>query len=123
MTTTSVQQMADRVAALMEEHMKVSGKGLADKLRRSGRLLPRKLRVEARVLAEAEEQARHPHLRIRIDMARVSEAYDGLCRHLTALNRWQRRRVAILNLLGSVAFNLLVVAALLIAVLVWRGYL
>lgn len=123
MTTTSVQQMADRVSELMAEHLKVRGEGLAGKLRRGGRLLPRKLRAQAQYLAEAAEQARHPHLRIRIDMARVTEAYDGLCRHLTSLNRWERRRVALLNLLGSVAFNLLAVGALLIAVLVWRGYL
>jgi hypothetical protein len=123
MTTTSVQQMADRAAELMEEHLKVRGKGLADKLRRDGRLLPRKIRAQARYLAEAAEQAQHPHLRTRIDMARTTEAYDSLCRHLTTLNLWERRRIAALNVLGSVAFNLLLLAALFIAVLVWRGYL
>lgn len=123
MTTTSVQQMADRVSELMGEHLKVAGKDLPGRLRRGGRLLPRKLRAQARFLSEAAEQARHPHLRIRIDMARVTEAYDNLCRHLTTLRKWERRRIAMLNLLGSIAFNLLAVAALLIAVLVWRGFL
>lgn len=123
MATTSVQQMADRAADLMEEHLKIRGKGLAEKLRRGGRLLPRKIRAQARLLAEAAEQARHPHLRLRIDMARTTEAYDSLCRHLTTLSRWERRRIAALNLLGGLAFNMLLLAALLIAVLLWRGFL
>lgn len=123
MPTTTVQQMADRVADLMGEHLKVKGKGLSQILRRGGRLLPRKIRAQARYLAEAAEQAQHPHLRLRIDMARVTEAYDGVCRHLTSLNLWERRRIAALNLLGSVAVNLLLLAAMLIAVLVWRGFL
>ncbi|MBC7154528.1 MAG: hypothetical protein H5U19_07955 [Rhodobacteraceae bacterium] len=115
--------MADRVAELMEERLKVRGAGLPEKLRRGGRLLPRKVRVQAQYLAEACRQAEHPHLRVRVDMARVAGAYDATVRHLTGINRWQRRRVAALDFLASAAFNLLVLAALVIAVLIWRGYL
>lgn len=123
LTSGSIGQMADRVAALMAEHLKVRGQGLPEKLRRGGRMLPRKVRAEASFLADACKQAENPHLRVRIDMARVTAAYDACVRHLIGLNRWQRRRIALLNFLASATFNLLILAALVITVLVWRGYL
>lgn len=123
LTVGSIKQMADRVAALMGEHLKVKGQGLPEKLWRGGRMLPRKIRAQAAFLADACEQAEHPHLRPRIDMGRVTAAYDACVRHLTGINRWERRRVGALNFLASAAFNLLVVAALVVVVLIWRGYL
>ena len=115
--------MADRVATLMGAHLKVKGQGLPEKLRRGGHMLPRRVRTQAAFLADAVKQAENPHLRVRLDMGRITEAYDACVRHLTKINRWERRRVAVLNFLASVTFNLLVLAALVIVVLIWRGYL
>ena len=42
MAGASIQQMADRVAQLMEERLRLRGTGLEEKLRRGGRLLPRR---------------------------------------------------------------------------------
>jgi hypothetical protein len=123
MGAASIQQMADRVAALMEERLRVRGTGLAEKLRKGGRALPRKVRAAAAVLAQAAEMARNPKLLMQIDEEKVAEAYDLCVRYLGALNAWDRRKGLMLNIAASIAFGLLLLGGAVVAVLVWRGFL
>ena len=60
MSAITVQQMADRVAGLMEDRLRVRGGGLAEKLKRGGRALPHKVRHEAEYLAKAAALAQIP---------------------------------------------------------------
>ena len=119
----SVQQMADRVARLMEERLRIRGRGLAEKLRRARGRMPRRVQAEAALLARAAATAQDPRLLLRLDHERIAQAYDTCLRHLSSVGRWQRRRALALDLASSIAFRLLVVAGLLFAVLSWRGLL
>ncbi|AMY70679.1 hypothetical protein [Frigidibacter mobilis] len=119
----SVQQMADRVAGLMEERLRIRGAGLAAKLRRGGRALPRRIRAEAELLAAAAEKARVPKLLVQMDHERVAAAYDACLRYLAPLGRGARLRGYLLDLAAAAGFALVVTAALVLGVLVWRGYL
>jgi hypothetical protein len=121
MGTASVQQMADRVAELMEERLRIRGSNLNDKLRRGGRALPRRIRREAEFLAESAEKARNPQLFVRLDHARIAKAYDDCMAHLNGLNRWERITGRILSALGRISVNLLLLVVLVIAFLMWRG--
>lgn len=121
MGAATVQQMADRVGALIEERLRVRGTGLADKVRRAGRRLPRSVREAARRLAEAETMAQNPKLLLQIDEARVAADYDTCLRHLTAISTRDRWVGWLVNTGASVVMTLLVVAALVAAVLYWRG--
>lgn len=123
MGAVTIEQMADRVAALMEQRLRIKGRGLAEKLARGGRALPRPVRAAAQRLAQAAQMAQSPKLLLQIDEAEVAEAYDLCLRHLGPLGRGNRRKGLLLNLAASIALSLLVVAALLVAVLVWRGYI
>ncbi|MFA5537714.1 MAG: hypothetical protein WDA23_00780, partial [Gemmobacter sp.] len=67
MSAVTVQQMADRVAALMEERLRIRGRGLAEKVKRGGRALPRKVRREAEYLAEVADLAQHPKVQTMLD--------------------------------------------------------
>ena len=69
--------LGDRVAGLMEERLGVRGKGLTEKLRRGGRLLPRGVRAQAQELAALSEKAQNPKLLVQIDPARVASCYDS----------------------------------------------
>ena len=60
MSAVTIQQMADRVAALMQERLGVHGKDLAEKLRRAGRRLPSAIRAEARFLDTAAATGAKP---------------------------------------------------------------
>lgn len=122
MSAVTIQQMADRVAGLMEERLGVRGKTLDEKLRKGGRLLPRRVRVQAEALAALSAQAQNPKLLTRINMEDLAAAYDISVRHLSGVKPGGRRAGLLLGMASSVAFSLLVVSVLVIGVLVWRGY-
>jgi hypothetical protein len=121
MSAVTIQQMADRVAALMQERLGVRGKDLAEKLRRAGRRVPSAIRAEARFLDTAARQAQNPKLLVQIDDGRVAEAYDACLKFLNEVNRAERRRAMLLSMLTSVAFSIFAVGVLVLAVLYWRG--
>ena len=120
MSATTIQQMADRVAQLMEDRLRLKGKGLADKLRRGGRSVPKRLRTNATFLAEAEDLARNPRLALQIDPARVAEAYDKCLSYLGAGGRKDGLGTWLVNRLASVVLSLLLLAALIALILRWR---
>ena len=122
MTGVPIQQMADRVAGLMEERLRVRGQGLSEKLRKGGRLLPRKVRAAAEVLAQGAAMAQNPKLLLQVDQAAVAAAYDTCVRHLGGVNGGDRRKGLVVGVAASIAMSVLVVALLVIAVLIWRGF-
>ncbi|MDZ4310668.1 MAG: hypothetical protein U1A24_08930 [Cypionkella sp.] len=122
MTGVPLQQMADRVAALMEDRLRVRGQGLGEKLRKGGRLLPRRVRAAAEVLHTGATMAQNPKLWAQVDQQSVAQAYDTCVRHLNGVDGGDRRKGAVLGVAASVAFSVLAVAALLVIVLAWRGF-
>ncbi|MDM7932986.1 hypothetical protein [Tabrizicola sp.] len=123
MSAVAIQQMADRVAGLMEERLKVGGRDLSAKLRRGRRLLPKKERDAAQLLAAAAEKSKNPKLLGQIDMGEVADSYDVCVRHLMTVDPAGRRRDTIAGMLASVGFGVLVLILGIIALLAWRGYL
>ena len=102
MSAVAIQQMADRVADLMEERLRVYGVGLSAKLRKGKRHLPRKVAAAARELADAAEKAQNPKLLVQIDQGKVAQNYDVCVRHLTGINP----RNPLITLLTGVAVTL-----------------
>ncbi len=123
MSAVTIQQMADRVAGLLEERMRMRGVGLAEKLARGGRMLPRRVRAAAEFLAQAAILAQNAKLLMQIDNAAVAEAYDICLRHLGGVDAADRRRGVIVGVAASIAFSVLAVTVLLGVVLYWRGFI
>jgi hypothetical protein len=121
MSAVTIQQMSDRVAALMEEKLRLRGAGLAEKTRRAGRLLPKKVRLAAQALAEAAAAAQNPKLYLQLDEARIAADYDICLKHLRAVPAGGRGRAMLVNMASGIAFSLLAVVALVLAVVWWRG--
>ena len=121
MSVVTVQQMADRVASLLEERLRVKGDTLDAKLRRAGRRLPRRVRDAGAALAQATQMIRNPKLMRQVDDETVATAYDICVRHLTAINPTAARNGLILDIAARIAFALLAVAVLFVTVLYWRG--
>lgn len=117
-----------------ERHVVELSKGLQSKLKlrnapfpalvaRSRKRLPRRVYKSAMQLVEAERFANHPKLSRTVDFAALSHAARVVSDHLDGIDLADERKGKILSLLGSVSINLIAVAILLIAVLLWRGYL
>ena len=121
MSIVTVQQMADRVAGLLEERLRVRGATLEAKLARAGRRLPRKVREAGAALVQATVMIRSPKLMHQVDDATVALAYDICLRHLNTVDPFAARRGLILDIAARIAFAVLVVAVLLVTVLYWRG--
>lgn len=122
MSALTIQQMADRVAQLLKERLGVGGKGLAAKMKRAGRLLPRKVRDAGKQLAVSAQKAQNPKLLGQIDMGEVTEAYDVCLKHLIAIDPVDRKRGYLAGMIGSVAFGVLVLMIAIALLLAWRGY-
>lgn len=123
MGAVSIQQMADRVAALMEDRLGLRGDGLAAKTARARRILPRRLHEAATRLAEAAHMSQNPRLLLQVDREKVAADYDALVRHLGGLSRWDRRRAWAVQAAGSVGMALLAAGAVAAALMWWRGLL
>ena len=121
MSAVTIQQMADRVAELMQQKLRLRGRGLAEKTRRAGRLLPKKVRASAAALAEAAALAQNPRLYLQLDAEKIAADYDICLKYLGAVQAGERGRSLLITMASGVAFSLLAVAVLVLAVVWWRG--
>ncbi|WP_333713208.1 hypothetical protein [Yoonia sp.] len=118
----TIEQMVAEVRAGLREKLGLRGWTLAAQLRRGRRLLPRHIRTEAIYLAQIAALADNPKLHRMIDEAKVRAAHRNVLAYLATIDLAAQRRAAALNMVASIAFGLLVTAALTILVLWWRGF-
>ncbi len=123
MQTDDISHLAQELCALLDEKLSLRRGTLQTRLNRAGRRLPARIRAQAQVVAEAETLAAHPKLARRIDHLRVTRAHAEVRAHLRSIDPADRRRGALLGVLGGLAFNLLLLAGLTLTFLRWRGIL
>ena len=121
MSAITIQQMADRVADLMDQRLGLRGKGLAEKTRKAGRLLPKRVRAAAEALAQAAALAQNPRLYLQLDEEKIAADYDICLKHLAALPAGERRKSLLISMASGAAFSLLAVVLLVLVVVWWRG--
>ena len=125
MTDVIDQEQFDKRAARLEEMLQtklgVRGKSLERRVKRAGRLLPRRMRAAALVLIEAKRKLVHPALMKQVNPAEVSSAFAELEAHLKAIDPVDRRRGKMLNWAGGTVMNLLIIGALVAAFVHWKG--
>jgi hypothetical protein len=120
---TDYTQMADQLAQLLADKLRLKGATLADKLRRGGRLLPRRVREGAALIEQAAALEGHPKLAVQIDQGRVQAAYDLCVKHLKAVNPWEKRKDLLISTGLAVTGALIVTALVTGSLLGWRGFL
>ncbi len=119
--TKDIEEQAEAVTALFEAHMGIRAATLDAAVKRAGRRLPRGVRAKAGVLTEALVLAQNPKLARRLDYSTTQAAYRDLVAYLETLDLAEEKRTRLLNLLAGIAFNLMVVAVLVLIWLRWRG--
>lgn len=117
-----IEKQAETVRRLLDERLRIRGRDLSHQIRKAGRLLPRPVRNDLSFVSEARNMLTHPKLRLMVDEAKVEAALERSVVYLKTVDPSERRKDRLLGMAGVVAFNLIVVAAVLIGVLVWRGY-
>lgn len=115
--------MAARVRALMHQRLGARGHTLTEAVASRGACLPRRLRPAADALADAAQVAPAPKLARQADLAALRAHEAELVSYLRPLGRRARFMHAARNATAAVALGLVVLGALVIWALVWRGYL
>ena len=118
-----VQKYAAQIQALLENNLGLRGRDLPHLLGKSRHRLPRHVWRAASTVAEANTLAQNPKLAVTIDVTACSRTAETVMIHLRSIDPKDRRMGLILSVLGSVSFSVIAVFALLVAVLVWRGFL
>jgi hypothetical protein len=121
MTGDQINAAAEEIRQLLAERLGARGRTFDAAARRAGRRLPRRLRAEARFIAQAQDLALNPRLLRMVDPAAFARAQNALRDHLLAIDPRERRRTALLNWIAALGFYVLVTAGLVIAVLAWQG--
>ena len=119
MAQSIVEEIA-QVHALLRDRESASG-DLAAALKTTRRRLPRRIYRQGKVLAKALPLIEHPKLRLTLDETTLHKAAQEVKTYLETIDLADRRKGRVLDILGSIVFSLLVVFALLIVVLRWRG--
>ena len=92
-------------------------------LRRRGGALPRRQRKAAQRLAALQRKATVPRVARQIDTAPAMRDHDELVKYLRPLGAGRRWTNSATNITAAVMFGLMILAAVVLWVLVWRGYL
>ncbi len=119
-------QFEQEVAALsaqLRAKLSVRGKSLSTRLARAGRRLPAPVQQAGAVITQAQPWVHHPKMWRLVSGAEVEAAFAKIRAHLGTIDPVERRKGALLGLAADLVFKLLVIAAALIGVLVWRGFL
>lgn len=111
----------EEIRSLLSEREQASGE-LAKALTKARRRLPRRVFRQGMLLAKARPLLDHPKLALTVDDKRLHRAAQEVLGHLRSVDLVERRKDRWLGLLGSMAFSLLAVVALLVLVLRWRGF-
>jgi len=116
-------RMAQELETLLAEKHGLSSGPLSRRLTKGLRRAPRAVKRAADGFVQAQIQMGNPKLMRLMDKAQVESQFQTLRDHLRAIDVADRRKGLVLSLLGSLGFNLIAVAAILVILLVWRGFL
>lgn len=127
MAEPDVHALADEIAQLMAQRFGGARRGtrpdLKTMLRRRGGALPRRQRKAAQRLATLQGKAMVPRVARQIDTAPAMRDHAELMKYLRPLGAGRRWTNSATNIAAAVMFGLMILAAMVLWVLVWRGYL
>ncbi len=116
-------QKCEALNDLLRRKHGLRGKTFEARLNRAGRLLPKFIHREGQIIVEAQRLTPHPKLAATVDSTRVNKAVETITNHLSGINPNDRRIGKLLGWLGGQVFNFLLIAGVLIALLMWRGFI
>ncbi|WP_195820118.1 hypothetical protein [Roseobacter sp. MH60115] len=116
-----IEAKSEALSSALERHLGVKGKSLAQQVKRAGHRLPRRLRAQAQLVAEADALRGNPRLLRQLGHERVVQAFSDVSAHLAGIDRAEARRGRILSILAAIAFNLILLFTALVVIGRLRG--
>lgn len=107
--------------ALLEQKLGLRKGPLGRRADRAGRRLPGWVRRNLHQIDEARRMADNPRLARMVDAGALERAYASAVEHLKTIDPKERRKDRWLGMASSMAFNLLLLAVLVLALLRWQG--
>lgn len=99
-------QTLEELSDLLGQRLGIRGATFAARVKRAGRLLPRKVRQASQALLEQMSLWENPKLRRQIDMDALAKNAKTVRTHLESIDRADRRKAYWLGVLTPLAFNL-----------------
>ena len=121
--TRTVAELVEDVREGFEEKLGLRARTLDRQIKKAGRLLPRAVRRDAVFLSQCLTVADNPKLSKMYDMNRATAAHETVMTYLDTIDPAEERRAKTLSVVTSIAFALLVTAALVLFVLSQRGFI
>ncbi|PRY79593.1 hypothetical protein CLV80_102238 [Yoonia maritima] len=121
MVHTIDQQVAE-IRGLLETRLRVRGHSLAVQVRKAGRALPRAVRRDLAYMVQSADLVKNPKLARMVDPSHAQRAHRNAVAYLNTINPRERRITAAVNVVASIALVLLVTGAVVLYVLVQRGF-
>lgn len=112
-----------QIMQLMRDRLGVRAADLTRAMNKAKPRLPRSVYKFGMILAQAEPMIEHPKLRLTLDADALGDAAQEVRKHLDAIDVADRRKGWFLGMLGGLSFNMIAFCVLLVAVLMWRGFI
>lgn len=121
MDPVDIQQLSARIFDLLAEKLGAKGKTLEKRMTYVQRKVPGRVRRAGAVLVEAQRMAESPTLAKHLDSDAVSRAHDVIERFLREVDVPSERSRKRFNMMSAIAAQVLLVAAVGIALWTWLG--
>ena len=120
---TDITAKAEQLRLALRAKLGVHGRDFEVAVKRTGRLLPARLRKQAAIIVKAQGLGGHPKLMRQIDMAAINKAHFEISAFLDTIDPNDRRRTRILRMVGGIVFNMILVVVFFVIWLAWSGTL
>lgn len=120
---TDLDAIEGRLLEGLRSKLRIRARDLARGMKKAGRLLPRDAHRAAGKIVTAKHDATHPKLSRMLDFEALEAAEAVVQRHLDKIDPKERRKDAWLSFAGTQALNFIGIAALVLGLLAWRGFL
>lgn len=115
-----IDRKARRLQALLKMKFRIEADNLRQAMAQAGRRLPKRVHRAAELICQAQRLAGNPKLARMVDAQAIERAFSKVEWHLEQIDVRDRRIGAVLGMLGALAFNMILVVLLVLAVLYWR---
>lgn len=112
---------AEDLRRLFEDRLRIKGRSLEAQVAKAGRQLPKRVRADARYIAEAVTLRQNPKLARMIDENQIARARQNVVEHLEKIDPKDRLKGRVLNWLGAISAFGITLFAVLVWVAVERG--